>query len=398
MLSSLKIKNFRALEDFEVSKLGRVNLIVGKNNSGKSSVLEALHIFAGNANLPLLVDIARGHDEKFMLQESDRDDSDAVLPFEDFFSGRCFPEKDGVAIEIGDPAQGDLLKIEHGFYLEERLTHTSSDGETTQSARTKRILKADLIADLDVFTGGALEQALFIQKSDRTSILRFLHNGRPGAISSSQELSGTRPCSLVPTQLVSIDELADDWDKIALTENQFKVQDALRMILPSFEAITFVRKETGRIDANRMGGAFPRSMLSRTAKVKLAGLERLVPLNSLGEGMLRVLQLTLKLFPAKGGFLLIDEFEGGLHYSVQEKIWDLVFALAAKLDIQVFATTHSWDCIANFARVARQRSDIDGVLLHLGESIRTSDKGRIIATVFDENELFDLTQADIEVR
>ncbi len=49
MLKSLCIKNFRLLEDFQVPKLGRVNLIVGKNNSGKSSVLEAIRIYAGRS-------------------------------------------------------------------------------------------------------------------------------------------------------------------------------------------------------------------------------------------------------------------------------------------------------------------------------------------------------------
>ncbi|MEI6730675.1 MAG: AAA family ATPase, partial [Pseudomonadota bacterium] len=53
-LSSLHIKNFRMLEDFQVKKLGKVNLIVGKNNSGKSTVLEALRIYAGGANRYLL--------------------------------------------------------------------------------------------------------------------------------------------------------------------------------------------------------------------------------------------------------------------------------------------------------------------------------------------------------
>lgn len=62
--------------------------------------------------------------------------------------------------------------------------------------------------------------------------------------------------------------------------------------------------------------------------VKLSGVDRPVPLNSMGDGMLRVLQLALKLFAAKGGFLLIDEFENGLHYSVQEKVWALVFEVA----------------------------------------------------------------------
>lgn len=383
MLKSLKIKNFRALEDFDVPKLGRVNLIVGKNNAGKSSVLEALRIFAGNANFTLLASIATGHDEKSMINELDHGNIDGELPFEGFFSGRCFPATDGQAIEIGDPLRGDLLKIEDGFFLEERATQTNANGETTQSSHTKRVLKANLAA----WMGAPLEHVLFIQKGERVKLLRFGMAGWRGTTSSTADLSGTQPCSLVPTQFVPIDELANDWDKIALTANQAIVQEALRLILPTFEAITFVRSDEN-----------PHKPLHRTAKVKLANLERLVPLNSLGEGMLRVLQLALKAFPAKGGFLLIDEFESGLHYSVQEKVWALVFELAAKLDIQVFATTHSWDCIENFAKVAKERSDIEGVLLHIGESIRTSDKGRIIATVFDENELFELTQADIEVR
>lgn len=389
MLTSLKIKNFRALDDFDVPKLGRVNLIVGKNNAGKSSVLEALRIFAGNANLPLLENIAAEHGEKYMLKESDRGDDNAALPFEDFFSGRCIPDTDGQAIEIGDPSGDDLLKIEHRFYTEERATQTNANGEITQSTHIKWVEKTDLAVRIGVY----FESALFVQKGKQTSMLRFDLNGRRGVTSSPVDLPGAQPCSLVPTQLVSIDELADDWDKIALTAHQTIVQDALRLIMPTFEAITFVRNED---DGSSIGGRAPR--LRRTAKVKLTNREKLVPLNSLGEGMLRVLQLALKVFPAKGGFLLIDEFESGLHYSVQGKIWALVFELARKLDIQVFATTHSWDCIENFAQIAMQQSDIEGVLLNIGASIRTSDKGRIVATVFDQNELFELTQADIEVR
>jgi AAA15 family ATPase/GTPase len=64
MLTSLKIANFRALKDFHVRQLGRVNLIVGRNNSGKSTVLEAARIYAGNAHRGLLEEIAASHDEK----------------------------------------------------------------------------------------------------------------------------------------------------------------------------------------------------------------------------------------------------------------------------------------------------------------------------------------------
>ena len=106
----------------------------------------------------------------------------------------------------------------------------------------------------------------------------------------------------------------------------------------------------------------------------------------------------MKLVSAKGGFLLIDEFENGLHYSTQEKIWALLFEMAEKLDIQVFATTHSWDCIESFNKVALEHKDVGGVLFRMGKSVRTSDKGKIIATVFSEDELATMTQIDMEIR
>lgn len=129
MLKSLEIKNFRILEDFHVSKLGRVNLIVGKNNSGKSTVLEALRIYAGNAQRGLLEEIAEGHDEAYRLRENEQikhyqltfEDLIAgrQFPFEDFFVGRQFPKDETLAISIGELApDNNALRIEHGFIIE----------------------------------------------------------------------------------------------------------------------------------------------------------------------------------------------------------------------------------------------------------------------------------------
>lgn len=121
-----------------------------------------------------------------------------------------------------------------------------------------------------------------------------------------------------------MDELADDWDRIVFTEHEDIVRRALKIITPEFENLTFVR---------------------------------------IDDGMLRILQIALKLVSARGGFLLIDEFENGLHYSVQENVWTLLFEMAEQLDIQVFATTHSWDCIESFSKVAHDRQDTEGVLM-----------------------------------
>jgi AAA15 family ATPase/GTPase len=68
----------------------------------------------------------------------------------------------------------------------------------------------------------------------------------------------------------------------------------------------------------------------------------------MGDGINRILYIVLSMVNAQNGYLLIDEFENGLHYSVQKKIWSIIFSLAERLNVQVFVTTHSSDCIKAF--------------------------------------------------
>ena len=383
MLDSLLIKNFRALEHLEVSKLGRVNLMVGKNNSGKSTVLEALRIYAGNAQRPLLEAIAQEHDERYRMRESETLDEGSLMPFQDFFPGRSFPQDD-TAIEIGNCTDAeDRLRISYELMEESMGEPELLEGETINRIRRRYIPKTEA----ELFQG-ELQPVILVRKGGRFFPPLKLLNG---ARRSSAYDPSSVPCSFIPTQFISMDELGDEWDRIVFTEQEAVVKRALLVIEPNFENLTFVRADGYSPPSLRSGP-------SRTALVKLSGVSRPVPLNSMGDGMLRVLQLALKLFSAKGGFLLIDEFENGLHYSVQEKVWALLFEMAERHDIQIFATTHSWDCIESFTKVAVARTETDGVLFRLGRSVRSSDQGRVIATVFDEAALQNITQQDVEVR
>ena len=388
MLDSLIIKNFRCLEDFSVEKLGRVNLIVGKNNSGKSTVLEALRLYAGNAQRPVLDAISQEHDEKIRLTDADRNDPDALLPYQELFSGRRFPSDDSTAIEIGSiRAIDDRLRIQPAYM--ETLSEVFADdikGQTNTRISRRLVPKSEVLA-----AAGEISQVLYISKGSKQLPIVFLSQNFVGSQYATSESTGGMPCSTVSTQFSSSDDLADGWDKIVFTKHEQVVKEALQIILPDFDNLTFVRTAGEK-------SATGKASIQRGAKVQLKDVPRPVPLNSLGDGMLRVLQLALKIFPAKGGFLLIDEFENGLHYSVQARVWEVLFEMALRLDIQVFATTHSWDCIESFAKVAHARKDVDGVLFRVGKSVRTSDRGRVIATVFDEAALFNITQNDAEVR
>jgi AAA15 family ATPase/GTPase len=387
MLDSLLIKNFRSLSHLEVSKLGRVNLLVGKNNSGKSTVLEALQIYAGNANRSLLEKIAQDHDEKAYANENEQIDEVSGFPFQDFFPDRKFPDDHTTSIEIGSLTPiTTTLSITYALLAEQVEETVRGEGEKIRAVRSRIIASRDELEPQE-----DVEDVLLVKRGiANISYIKLSMSSRAARLVRSNVFESL-PCSIIPTKFISSDELADDWDKIALTDYEDVVKNALRIIEPNFENLVFVRSENKLIFSNR-------KYFERSAMVKLKGNDHPVPLNSLGDGMVRVLQIALKIFPAKGGFLLIDELENGLHYSSLEKVWSLLFEMAEKLQIQIFATTHSWDCIESFSRVANERTDIDGVLFRLGRSAKNSNKGQIVATVFNEEELCNITQTDVEVR
>ncbi len=121
-----------------------------------------------------------------------------------------------------------------------------------------------------------------------------------------------------------------------------------------------------------------------------------IPIGSTGEGMNRLLGIMLALLNARDGFLLIDEIEIGLHYTVQVEMWRLIFEMAERLHVQVFATTHSWDCIAALQEAMTVSETTDGQLISLQR--RRSNPNLIELVTYDAEELKIATRLDLEVR
>ena len=166
------------------------------------------------------------------------------------------------------------------------------------------------------------------------------------------------------------------WDKIALSDREKDVVEGLRIIDPQISAVSIV------------GG----TRRKPTAIVRADNIERPIPLRSFGDGLNRLFGIILSLVNARGGLLLVDEFENGLHHTVQLDVWRTIFRLAQTLDIQVFATSHSWDAVEAFQKAAAEAPE-EGVLIRLAR--RGED---IIPTVLSEDELAIATRDQIEVR
>jgi energy-coupling factor transporter ATP-binding protein EcfA2 len=368
-IATLDIQNFRALRQLKIDHIGRVNLLTGRNNTGKSSVLEALRILVSDADPAIITSILRYREEESgSTDESELIDSEGLFQLSSLFHGfpRFSAELDPIVIASAGGHRPMRLSIRTGS-LSERQERTMIP------APRQQVLFPDA-EDLSalVIEAGATRRVLpldYLRRyALRLSILR------------SEMAGDTRlPCVYVSPyggeQTATLGKL---WDKIALSDLEKDVVDALRIIDPEISAVSMV------------GGEGPRQ--SRTAIVRTAGFPRPVPLRSFGDGLNRLFSIIVSLVNAKDGLLLIDEFENGMHYTVQEDAWRLIFKLAGHLDIQVVATTHSWDTVLAFQKVAGEDPE-EGAL------IRLSRKGdEIVPTVFNEDELAVATRDQIEVR
>ncbi len=351
-LESLEIQQFRAFDHLRIERLGRVNLIVGKNNVGKSSLLEALWLYAYQGHPVIVWGILERRDEGIR------------------------PKSPNI---LRGPQGGEDENIEYYSESVEQLFYRNSNGPQKYNLKIGPVGLEDktlilaLSAEIDDKTDDFVT-TIETQFNRQQSGFYFANVGPYRLRSGNSER-----CVIVTAGGLDVKAVEKFWDNVALTTLEDDVLSALRIISPNIERVNLL--------AGRRGNA------GRTPVVKLAGVKDPVSLRSLGEGMNRMFGIALALVSAKDGMLLIDEIESGLHYSVQPDIWRLVFEVAHRLNVQVFATTHSWDCLTAFQEAAKEDEQDEGVLIRLLER-----NGKITTAQFNEDELEIVAREGIEVR
>ncbi|MEK6299986.1 MAG: AAA family ATPase [Acidobacteriota bacterium] len=362
VLDSLDIQGFRPFDHFRVERLGRVTLFTGKNNVGKSSLLEAIWLYAYQGAVPIIWQILESRDEgRAPRLGSPRNFEDPAPVVKNLFHGRKEIRDHLGSIQIGPVDSPDkALTVALGWYK----IHIDEEGG--------RELKPLQFEDFNTADQPIL--ALAVRVGSQPEVVYRFDRRYPESEKKSR-------CIFVSANGLNRVEVGQLWDDITLTNLEEDVLSSLRIIAPEVERVNLI----DNADLGRDRG--------RIAKTKISVLPDPVPLRSLGEGMNRLFGMALALVNAKDGVLLIDEIESGLHYSVQPDVWRLVFETAHRLNVQVFATTHSWDCIEAFQQAADENKQEEGILIRL-----ENKRGRIVATEFDERRLGIATREEIEVR
>lgn len=369
-ISSLEIGGFRALADLRIASLGRVNLITGTNNSGKSTLLEAIRILVTGGALKTLYDILSYREELGSANDSERSYSPTDLaPFCNLFTG--FPDlsssRHGFSISATGSLPSSISRISASINWFIRKNDPDRQGFSYEAA------SGDLFGDVDAFP------ALHLDISGRKRVVPLDRIQRRYPMRTESESAVVACVYLDPFSSRSTSQMGALWDSIALTDVEDQIVKALKIIIDDIQAVSMI-------------GSDERSTRSRTAIAKSKHYPSPVPLRTFGDGVNRLFGVILSLCNARSGVLLVDEIENGLHYSVQTEIWRTIFGLAKDLDVQVFATSHSWDCVRAFQEAASESPE-EGVL------VRLSRRGeKIIPTLFTEKELELVTRDHIEVR
>lgn len=367
LLPSFYLENFRLFDKLEVKRLGRINLIVGRNNAGKSAFLEAVYIYAAGADTEVFSELIKSRQEYWEPSGQDNTKGFSFSPFRHFFKGHKIPLPNESGFKLAKSKNITPLHVKTATYVSE---------ETNNGFSRRKLSNPD-----EINLNSEIEVYVVAEQENNTQLLFSEERGfdpRRRLFLSKKHSNLFSAIQLVPTQGISDRKTAQLWDAINLTDLANVVIDGLKLIEARLLGLAFVESESPRAD--------------RLPLVKLQGQEERVSLKSLGDGVTRVFHIMLALVNAKDGILLIDEFENGLHWTVQESVWRVLFQMAARLNVQVFCTTHSRDCIMAFDTVW-QDFEQEGAFFRL-----YAHDSEIRVREYDLETLSDSLETDVEVR
>jgi len=308
MFKSVRVKNFRAITELQVDGFSRVNLFVGHNACGKTTFLESVFFLIGatNPRLPLNVNAFRG------------------LPYISTALWSTYFHNTNTSIPI-EIAAHDSEVGEQYLRIAPRYEGLKSNGVASDSADSfDTVVSASDVSReinglrLEYVDPGDLDTTIVSEVFLQDEELQ-VHRGADG---TPRPKRGSFVMALRG-------DLRDRFSQVQRKKGVPEVVGLLKRIEPSLVDL-------------RIGD--PQGWLYADT-----GAPELIPVNLMGGGIVKFLSTALTMLNLQDGVVLIDEIENGLDSASMGKLWDAIFDWAQRLNVQVFASTHSRECIRAFS-------------------------------------------------
>ena len=307
MIKNVHIENFRGFESFKMEDLGRITLVSGRNNIGKSTLLEALFLMMDHTS-----------NDSFMKINGFRGSSISGIQtlWESLFYAMDTDRKITIKVVDSDSTLSLVYKKDRDYIPVEG-----------------KGVPDEILAQFRTATKNAYSLLFLFDKNEYHEEGHFSMNGISSMRQISTCLVGNEIMTLKPTQYINsafarmTDNVLDGIGKLELNGEKDLIIRILKELDPSVDDILTLA-------------------INGLTQLYLRKEGKLIPLQYAGDGIMKLLNICLAIIERKNGLLLIDEVETGLHYSMYKKLWSIIDKLSEDSKCQIVATTHSYELIS----------------------------------------------------
>ena len=308
-IKNLKIEKFRGFDELEISNLGQINLIVGKNNCGKSSLLESIFLATGMSNpiLPQSINTFRGlnnsiNDLKYIFHKLEYNE----IPIFTITTDNNIERKLEIYPRFNQNLKNDNIQKKSEKDLV--LLNTSSTSPALSGIKLKFTIKEK-------------------NKKTQEGISSFSY-------ANEQEIE-IKQEKAYQEKMNAVYIVADSKEKNALARYSEIVKHKKENAI-----LSALQKIDNKINSIQ---ALPDGLY-----IDHSDFDELVPSNIVGDGIRRYLNIVTTVAEKPNSIILIDEIENGLHFSAHSSLWNSILSLSMDLNIQLFVTTHNIETLKYF--------------------------------------------------
>ena len=293
-LSYLNIKHFKGIEDLELKDLSNINIIVGNNNCGKTSLLEAISLLESQDNI------------KGMLNNTSRIDSG-------------YPSKFELFLEIFPKAQDRAKSIQ---------INSTINGLTRELKIGGSLTKVSDVEDNEL-EKNAFKGKISVKLEDKDLINKNIF------LKENQSIKGCSDCDAIKIVYVTpYDHFRGNLINKGIENIKESEKDKIINLLKMFDS--------NILDFNILPTANKNNQMTTYINHEKYGL---MPLFSFGDGVKKVFTLAAAVVSAKQGILLIDEIETAIHKNMINEVFKWFVEACREFEVQLICTTHSLEAI-----------------------------------------------------
>ena len=310
-IKTIQIENFRGVDSLEISDCNRINVLIGKNNVGKSSILESIFLTTGmsNSQLPLKINMFRDIDPQ------------SLSNLKYLFFNMDTQLHPGIRLVFSND-------YERGLTLSP-LTQTISDLAASAKTVNSGALQSMIGLLLDFY-----EKFPGREREQYQSKLDFLANGAIVPSIDNQYFE-----EIYATYLHSDNTKTNYIEAVSKIVKE-KKSDNLIALISKFDS-----------DIESF------NLLPDGLYLGKKGLDKLMLCNVAGDGMRKFIAIISNTIANQNSVVLIDEIENGIHYSSYPILWETLFESAQRSENQLFITTHSWEELVALQKVLQVREE-----------------------------------------